>query len=243
MLIQVTPQKLSYLKRLERILVSRGILFKKLLIMHGKGEFAKIKGSICNVPIETSNICKMLPRPADSNKLILVKLKRDLKYRSHAIFEPVRPTVVYEAIRFLKDHNEFYSDVLVNEDLSSDEMIKFLDEEQNENVVECSEEEEHDSFHNHSTSSNETALISEVPNTVENENLIVAPGQGKSPISVFNDKFGEELAFPYLFPDGKFGYKVERDIPISPVKYFNQRLLNYTQRFAGDADYIFLLDQ
>ena len=86
---------------------------------------------------------------------------------------------------------------------------------------------------------NETALISEVPNTAENENLIVAPGQGKSQISVFNDKFWEELAFPYLFPDGKFGYKVERDIPICPVKYFNQRLLNYTQRFAGDADYIF----
>ena len=86
---------------------------------------------------------------------------------------------------------------------------------------------------------NETALISEVPNTVENENLIVAPGQGKSPISVFNDKFWQELAFPYLFPDGKFGYKVERDIPICPVKYFNQRLLNYTQSFAGDANYIF----
>ena len=196
MLIQVTPQQLSYLKRLERILVSRGILFKKLLIMHGKGEFAKIKGSICNVPIETSNICKMLPRPADSNKLILVKLKRDLKYRSHAIFEPVRPTVVYEAIRFLKDHNKFSSDVLVNEDLSSDEMIKLLDKEQNENVVEYSEEEEHDTFHNHCTSSNETVLISEVPNTVENEDFIVAPGQGKSPNSVFNDKFCEELNFP-----------------------------------------------
>ena len=24
--------------------------------MHGKGEFAKIKGSICNVPTETSNM-------------------------------------------------------------------------------------------------------------------------------------------------------------------------------------------
>ena len=243
MFIQVIPEQISHLKRLERILVSQRILFKKVLIMHGKGEFAKIKGSICNVPIETSDICKVLPRPADGNGLILVKHKRHLKDRGHVIFEPVRPTVVYGAIQFLKDHNKFYSDVLVNEDLSSDEMIKFLDEEQSENVVECSEEEEHDTFHNHCTRRNETALISEVPNTVENENLIVAPGQGKSPISVFNDKFGEELAFPYLFPDGKFGYKVERDIPISPVKYFNQRLLNYTQRFAGDADYIFLLDR
>ena len=41
--------------------------------MHGKGEFSKIKGSICNVPIETTNVCNILPRPAVANGLILVK--------------------------------------------------------------------------------------------------------------------------------------------------------------------------
>ena len=48
--------------------------------MHGEGEFAKIKSSICNILIETSNIYSTLPRPADSNGLIVVKLRRDLKY-------------------------------------------------------------------------------------------------------------------------------------------------------------------
>ena len=47
------------------------------------------------------------------------------------------------------------------------------------------------------------------------------------------------MAFPHLFPTGKFGYKCEREVAISPVKYFNQRLLNYTQKFASDTDYIF----
>ena len=28
---------------------------------------------------------------------------------------------------------------------------------------------------------------------------------------------------------------------LSPVKYFNQRLLNYTQKFASDSDYIFFV--
>ena len=51
--------------------------------MHRKGEFSKIKRSICNVPIETANVCNILPRPAFSHGLILVKLKRDLKYRGH----------------------------------------------------------------------------------------------------------------------------------------------------------------
>ena len=51
--------------------------------------------------------------------------------------------------------------------------------------------------------------------------------------------FCEELAFPFLFPNGKFKYKVEREIKLSPVKYFNQRLLSFTQMFASDPDYVF----
>ena len=53
------------------------------------------------------------------------------------------------------------------------------------------------------------------------------------------DNFCEELAFPCFFPNGKFRYKVEREIKLSPVKYFNQRLLNITQMFASDPDYVF----
>ena len=80
------PDELKYLKKLEKDLISKRIIFKKIAIMHGKGEFAKIKGSICNIPIETANICNILPRPADSNVLIVVKLKQDLKYRVHVYF-------------------------------------------------------------------------------------------------------------------------------------------------------------
>ena len=48
--------------------------------MHGKGEFGKIKGSICNILIETANICNILPRPENSNGLIVAKLKENLNY-------------------------------------------------------------------------------------------------------------------------------------------------------------------
>ena len=55
--------------------MSKRILFKKIAIMHGKGEFSKIKGNIINVPVETENIFNILPRSCDSNGLIIVKLK------------------------------------------------------------------------------------------------------------------------------------------------------------------------
>jgi len=53
------------------------------------------------------------------------------------------------------------------------------------------------------------------------------------------DKQCEELAFPVLFPRGRYGYKAERQVNISPVKYFNARLLNYSRRFATNPEYLF----
>ena len=67
----------------------------------------------------------------------------------------------------------------------------------------------------------------------------MAPGLGKAPVSILNDGHCEELAFSYLFPTGKFIYKAKREVTSSPVKYFKQRLLNFRQGFASDADYFF----
>ena len=90
----------------------------------------------------------------------------------------------------------------------------------------------------HRTAGYETTLVPEIPRIIEEDNVIMAPGQGKTPVLILNDDHCEELAFPYLFPTERFGYKVKREVPLSPVKYFNQRLLNFRQSFASDADYI-----
>ena len=34
-------------------------------------------------------------------------------------------------------------------------------------------------------------------------------------------------------------FDIQRDVKLSSVRYFNQRLLNYAQLFASEADYIF----
>ena len=97
-----------------------------MAIMHGKDEFSKIKGSICNVPIETANVCNILPRLPVSNELILVKLKRDLKYRGHVYFEPVCQHIIYQALTYLKSHNKFYEDISVTKAPSGEDMLIFL---------------------------------------------------------------------------------------------------------------------
>ena len=75
MALSPIPDILKDLKKLEKILISKRILSKKIAITHGKGEFSKIKGSICNIPIEVENVCNILPRTSVSNGLIVVKLK------------------------------------------------------------------------------------------------------------------------------------------------------------------------
>ena len=69
--------------------------------------------------------------------------------------------------------------------------------------------------------------------------ISIAPGEKSKPAPVLKDVYCEALAHPNLFPTGRFGYKSRRDVPLSPAKYFNQRLLNYTQKFASDSEYIY----
>ena len=72
-----------------------------------------------------------------------------------------------------------------------------------------------------------------------NEIFSVAPGENKHPVSMMTDRHCEELAFPVLFPKGRFGYKMERKEKLTPVRYFNARLLHYSGRFAMNPEYLF----
>ena len=121
--VEAAPKVLQDLRRLEKVLISRRILFKKVAIIHGKGELSKIKGNICNVPTETESVSNVLPRPINNNGLIIVKLKLHLRYRGHVYFQPVRPESIYATLNYLKNNNKFYEDISVSYDLSSNEIL------------------------------------------------------------------------------------------------------------------------
>ena len=105
------PIKINDLRKLEQVIISKRILFKKIVIMP-KGQAAKLKGAICNVALDADDVCNILPRGADSNGIIMVKLKRKLMYRGHVYFDPVRPNVVLNALQYLKQNNHFYHDIV-----------------------------------------------------------------------------------------------------------------------------------
>ena len=239
------PNGTPSLNKLEKVIIGKRILFAKIIVMP-KGQFTKIKGAMCNVPIETDNICNILPRGIDSNGLILLKLKRKLCYRGHVLFEPVRPDVVKETLNYLKQNNSLYSDIEINigniplDLLSLDEIPIVREDSPDSHPDQSNELEEIDNpLDRYRLGANDSALIPTIPCQINEEDITIAPGEGIKPLSILTDKHCEELAHPHLFPTGKFGYKVDRKVPLSPIKYFNQRLLNYKQKFSSDPDYIF----
>ena len=71
--------------------------------------------------------------------------------------------------------------------------------------------------------SSEATIPTETPTIAElEESIVIAPGEGKRPISIINDIYCEEMAHPHLLPTGRFDYKVKRDVPLRPSMYFIQ---------------------
>ena len=108
--IEDVPIQLSCLNKLELVLISKRILFKKIAIM-SKGQMPKLKVQFCNIPVTSDETVKVLPRGASSTGVVLVKLKRKLKHQGHVYFEPVSPGRIKNALLFLTNNNEFYADV------------------------------------------------------------------------------------------------------------------------------------
>ena len=109
------PKEFRGCQRLERVPIARRLLFKEISIMP-KGQSPKLKGALCNVPIDVVDVCKTLPRPADNNRIVIVKLKRKLQCRGYVYFECVRPNFSMILLQLLKLNNSLYHDIEINLD-------------------------------------------------------------------------------------------------------------------------------
>ena len=223
---------------------------------------------ICNIPIQTESICETLPRSINDSNILFIKLKKKLSFKSHVYSEAVRPDFIFQVLDYLKSVNPLYKNVNLRlffiqsayDDLEVDFIddnqvdfvvadekqlisIKFVSDDSVEKINDYSTDDEfenEDPLNEFRSSCTETVLVSKCPHVItDEENMVIAPGEGKMPLFILKDENCEEMAHPHLFPQGKFGLHTKRDVKLTHTKYFNQRLLNYTQRFASDPDYIF----
>ena len=127
--------ELRDVRKLEKAIVSRRFLFKKVTIMP-KGQMPKVKGAICNIPFDTGEIYNVLSRPSDSTGIIMVKLKRKLIYNGHVIFEPVRPEKIRFLLDYLKANNSFYEDIAIDLDNIDPGLLSLEDKDNSESITE-----------------------------------------------------------------------------------------------------------
>ena len=62
--------------------------------MHGKKDLQKSREVFVISSTEAENTCNIMPRPEDSIRYIVLKLKRDLKYIGYVCFELAHPNVM-----------------------------------------------------------------------------------------------------------------------------------------------------
>ena len=150
-------------------------------------------------------MCNILPRGVDSSGVVFVQLKRKLSHKFPVITEPVRQEKMHSLLQFLIENNHLYAGTLINlSDIENpsenvdfeietseiiDNGIQFV----NDDCVELicpyeskeSEFDKEDPLNTYRTPANETLLVSEIPNmVVDDENAILAPGEGKIPYSL-----------------------------------------------------------
>ena len=271
MYVDEIPTELSSLEKLEQILIAQRIVFEKIVVMP-KGQQRKVKGAICNVPVECDNTCKVLPRPPERSGIIMLKLKRKLQFRGHVYFQAVRPEFLLLALNWLKLNNPLYSDIRINiqqlseglttigqdtldtngVDKNGEILTENILQNDNKQQVDDNEETRDDPLNEYRQAPTETCLQPVLPDypvilesndqtqrSLGSEVYNIAPGENRYPVSIMTDNKCEELAFPALFPKGRFGYRYNRKIKLTPVKYFNARLLHYSGRFAMNPEYLF----
>lgn len=69
------------------------------------------------------------------------------------------------------------------------------------------------------------------------ESFPVAPGEGQTPINLLQDKNWDVKAYPHLFPDGKYGLHHPREVRLTPLQYFQQRLYNVNNQFVRSSNF------
>ena len=78
---------------------------------------------------------------------------------------------------------------------------------------------------------------------VGNENIIIAPGEGKLPSRFLLEEHFDVKSQPRHHPTGRFGIHEPRDEKLSAQKYALQRIQNFDTRFCTDMSWVFMMQQ
>ena len=248
------------LNELECRLLAPRLAFQKIM-QAPRGKQLKINGNIVNVPADITNTVSMLPRLPDETGTIKVNLKRRLQYQSSALSLNVRPHKVVQAANWLVENSSLYRDEGITSNQNwlqcSSNALLTVDENDtqhdDQSHMECDTlpmdiTKSHDDEDN--WSEEEVEIPAGVTDTMltatdfmtDNEHqkiLNVAPGEGSMPLSVFRDKYCEELAYPGIFLGQKRPDNASRLTDVHYSEICKSELRRADRRAAMSVENIF----
>ena len=237
----VVPQELQGLTQVEEMLISSVMPIMSLYhLPHGQFGYS---GHIINLPQDITTFTNTLPRSPSQLDVLLVR--RQGAAGSHKDFR-VRRSRIFTALRWLKQHNTYYKDILINEavlaQLPVDDDITLpsitLDDDQEPTVGE--ETEEPHSSHLPGTfvpmmprQGTQHEIVREsVSSRQEDTQPVSWPQVGDIPINEFRTEGYMTRAFPTLFPTGAADFSAPRIRHVTIGYYFKHLLMYRDGRFA-----------
>ena len=107
--------------------------------MRRYGGHYKVSGPPVNVPTTLDQVINMLPHMPNQLQLYPIKLKRKLEYKSHYMYDVIHKDHVIAAITWLKEHNNHYKDIEINENwhtiISDDGLSHILIHDDDTNAI------------------------------------------------------------------------------------------------------------
>ncbi|VDI00600.1 Hypothetical predicted protein [Mytilus galloprovincialis] len=228
LLLDDVPNELSKLNQLEQHLISLNIPFMKIIALPKGGQKAVHGPCVC-VPSDIFKVTTTLPRSEDDNCLVKVKLKRKLQYKGYEEYQFVDTKHLEEALLFLKEKNEWYSNIVINEkwlnpiplqnndccpEVESMDTSTTTNETLNDNLQDRSNTEEQtneaDTYLDDTlqgvqldTCLQPADIAQEALDALFDKEFNLSPAEENNPVSLLRTKGIEAQTFPVHYPTGK----------------------------------------
>jgi hypothetical protein len=249
------PEELN-LCQLEERLLSPRIPFMQLR-EHPVGGQVSIKGNVVNVPVDIAPTITALPRHIAAAETIPVKLKRKLSYETAPFTENVRPHAIITALHWLLRNGPVFQDAQIQidetwlETMMRDQhtveqlFTEFVNTgstdadcnvDDNENATDSDHYSEVDETER--PQGNMDTMLDEAE--YDNSQVLeIAPGEGRKPLSLFQDPDAEYMAFPTIFCGQRRAKDDERGRKVHYSDICKQELRSVDRRVAESVPNIF----
>lgn len=213
------PPVLCHLNPLERRFISKLHTYMTLVVLPRGGQYAE-KGLAIHFPIPLQEIINIFPNVDLVGNLVPVIIEDS----SVQVQRCVDMLKILDALIWLKNHNHIYKNIDIKVPPNLNTSSLFLDFD--DGITEMS-----------SVPCDYTVPIVDSQRFVADGKLVL-PHVDSDPMYLNKIAFGEEMAFPWLFPDGCNGVNYERNIKLSLKKYCQYRLYHKDARWRKDVSYL-----